>query len=128
MQEQGCQRGIPAFFPLGKQLNSDVDSALSSLGIKEYSNNPVRILSGGQQRRVAIARALVQQPKLILADEFLGELDKENVESIIKATKKLISEIGATLIMVEHHEERAIEIADKIWRIVDGEIVEEVVK
>ena len=115
-------------FPLGKQLNSDVDSALSSLGIKEYSNNPVRILSGGQQRRVAIARALVQQPKLILADEFLGELDKENVESIIKATKKLISEIGATLIMVEHHEERAIEIADKIWRIVDGEIVEEVVK
>lgn len=121
-------KGYPAFFPLGKQLNSDVDSALSSLGIKEYSNNPVRILSGGQQRRVAIARALVQQPKLILADEFLGELDKENVESIIKATKKLISEIGATLIMVEHHEERAIEIADKIWRIVDGEIVEEVVK
>ena len=121
-------KGYPAFFPLGKQLNADVDSALSSLGIEEYSNNPVRILSGGQQRRVAIARALVQQPKLILADEFLGELDKENVESIIKATKKLISEIGATLIMVEHHEERAIELADKIWRIIDGEIVEEVVK
>ena len=121
-------KGYPAFFPLGKQLNADVDSALSSLGIEEYSNNPVRILSGGQQRRVAIARALVQQPKLILADEFLGELDKENVESIIKATKKLISETGATLIMVEHHEERAIELADKIWRIIDGEIVEEVVK
>ena len=92
-----------------------------------FSNNPVRILSGGQQRRVAIARALVQRPKLILADEFLGELDKENVESIIKATKSLVSEIGATLIMVEHNEERAIEIADKVWRIVDGRVIEELV-
>ena len=118
-------KGYPAIFPLGKELNSDVDSALSSLGIEEYSNKPVRILSGGQQRRVAIARALVQRPKLILADEFLGELDKENVESIIKATKNLISEIGATLVMVEHHEERARIIADRIWRIKDGMIVEE---
>ena len=71
-------------------------------------------------------RQLVQQPKLILADEFLGELDKENVKSIVEATKRLISEIGATLIMVEHDEERARDIADKIWRIVDGEIIEEV--
>ena len=53
-------------------------------------------------------------------------MDKENVKSIIDATKRLISEIGATLIMVEHDEERARDIADKIWRIVDGEIIEEV--
>ena len=65
---------------------------------------------------------------MILADEFLGELDKENVESIIEATKSLVSDIGATLIMVEHHEERAIEIADRIWRIVDGKVIEELVK
>ena len=120
-------RWYPAILPLGSELNSDVDSALTSLGIEVFSNNPVRILSGGQQRRVAIARALVQRPKLILADEFLGELDKENVESIIKATKSLVSEIGATLIMVEHNEERAIEIADKVWRIVDGGVIEELV-
>ena len=119
---------FPAILPLGSDLDSDIDSALTSLGIDEYSKNPVRILSGGQQRRVAIARALVQRPKLILADEFLGELDKDNVESIINATKSLISEIGATLIMVEHQEERATEIADKIWRIVDGKVIEELVK
>lgn len=121
-------RWYPAILPLGSDLNSDVDSALTSLGIEVFSKNPVRILSGGQQRRVAIARALVQRPKLILADEFLGELDKDNVESIIEATKSLVSEISATLIMVEHHEERAIEIADKIWRIVDGKVIEELVK
>ena len=118
---------FPAILPLGSDLDSDIDSALISLGIDEYSKNPVRILSGGQQRRVAIARALVQRPKLILADEFLGELDNENVKSIIEATKSLISEIGATLIMVEHQEERAVEIADKIWRIVDGKVIEEMV-
>ena len=116
----------PALFPLGSELNADIDSALAELGIEEYASNPVRILSGGQQRRVAIARALVQKPKLILADEFLGELDQENVDSIIKATKKLISETGSTLIMVEHHESRAYQIADRIWRIKDGKIVEEV--
>ena len=121
-------RWFPAILPLGSELNSDVNSALISLGIEVFSKYPVRILSGGQQRRVAIARALVQRPKLILADEFLGELDKDNVKSIIAATKSLISEIGATLIMVEHQEERAIEIADKIWRIVDGKVIEEMVK
>ena len=121
-------RWFPAILPLGSDLNSDVNSALISLGIEVLSKYPVRILSGGQQRRVAIARALVQRPKLILADEFLGELDKDNVKSIIAATKSLISEIGATLIMVEHQEERAIEIADKIWRIVDGKVIEELVK
>ena len=121
-------RWFPAILPLGSELNSDVNSALISLGIEVFSKYPVRILSGGQQRRVAIARALVQRPKLILADEFLGELDKDNVKSIIAATKSLISEIGATLIMVEHQEERAIEIADKIWRIVDGKVIEELVK
>ena len=121
-------RWFPAILPLGSDLNSDVNSALISLGIEVFSKYPVRILSGGQQRRVAIARALVQRPKLILADEFLGELDKDNVKSIIAATKSLISEIGATLIMVEHQDERAIEIADKIWRIVDGKVIEEMVK
>ena len=121
-------RWFPAILPLGKEFNLDVDSALLSLGIMEHSKNPVRILSGGQQRRVAIARALVQRPKLILADEFLGELDRENVESIIKATKSLISETGATLIMVEHDEERARILADRIWIIQDSKIIEEVAK
>lgn len=121
-------RWFPAILPLGTELNSDIDSALSSLGIEEFSKNPVRILSGGQQRRVAIARALVQRPKIILADEFLGELDKGNVESIIKATRALISEIGATLIMVEHDEDRARLLADRIWLIQDSKIIEEVVQ
>ena len=60
----------PASFPLGSELNSDVDSALAELSIEEYAKNPVRILSGGQQRRVAIARALVETKTPYLLTSF----------------------------------------------------------
>ena len=118
-------RWYPALFPLDRTLKNDIEDAMESLNIKELANDPVRILSGGQQRRVAIARTLIQRPQLILADEFLGELDSENIKSIVKATKKIIEEIGATLIMVEHNEERARQIADRIWRIKGNELIED---
>ena len=85
-------------------------------------------MSGGQQRRVAIARSLIQKPKLILADEFLGELDVENVESIIDILEKQLTQIGTTLVMVEHQEEIARSIANRIWRIADNKLVEEEIK
>ena len=115
---------IPALYPLAPQHKQEIQSALIALNLEELSEEPVRILSGGQQRRVAIARTLVQQPKLILADEFLGELDSENVESIIDATKKLVDDLNASLIMVEHHEERAERIADRVWRVKDKQLLE----
>ena len=118
-------RWYPALFPLDRSLKKDIEEAMESLNIKELADEPVRILSGGQQRRVAIARTLIQRPQLILADEFLGELDSENIKSIVKATKKIIEEIGATLIMVEHNEERARQIADRIWRIKGNELIED---
>ncbi len=118
-------RWYPALFPLDRSLKKDIEEAMESLNIKELADEPVRILSGGQQRRVAIARTLIQRPQLILADEFLGELDSENIKSIVKATKKIIEEIGATLIMVEHNEERALQMADRIWRIKGNELIED---
>jgi len=118
-------RWYPFWFPLDKKLKDDVDNAMRALKILDIADEPVRILSGGQQRRVAIARTLAQRPRIILADEFLGELDKENVNSIITATKEIVDEIGATLVLIEHHEERAIELADRIWRIIDENLIEE---
>ena len=118
-------RYYPPFLSLGKSLNTEIDEILNNLGIAEVSDEPVRILSGGQQRRVAIARALIQRPKLIIADEFLGELDAENIESIVDLLEVQLSEIGATLVMVEHQEEIARSIANRIWRIVGDKIIEE---
>ena len=98
---------------------------MKSLNIEDLASHPVRILSGGQQRRVAIARTLIQKPQLILADEFLGELDSENVKSIVEATKKIVKDLGATLLMVEHNEERALQMADRVWRVIDNQLIEE---
>jgi ABC-type phosphate/phosphonate transport system ATPase subunit len=116
---------LTAFFPLNRTLRNDVEEAMKSLNIDDLANNPVRILSGGQQRRVAIARTLIQKPQLILADEFLGELDSENVKSIVEATKKIVKDLGATLLMVEHNEERALQMADRVWRVIDNQLIEE---
>ena len=113
------------FLGLGVELNKQVDQLLQKLGISEISGEPVRILSGGQQRRVAIARALIQKPKLIVADEFLGELDADNIDSIIDILETQLSEINATLVMVEHQENIARSLATRIWRIVDNQIIEE---
>jgi len=113
------------FLGLGEELNKEVDQLLQKLGISEISDEPVRILSGGQQRRVAIARALIQKPKLIVADEFLGELDADNIDSIIDILETQLSEINATLVMVEHQENIARSLATRIWRIVDNQIIEE---
>ena len=118
-------RYYPPFLTLGKSLHSEIDDLVKNLDIEEVSNEPVRILSGGQQRRVAIARALIQKPKLLVADEFLGELDVENIKSIIDLLENQLTEIGATLVMVEHQEEIARSIANRIWRIVDNKIIEE---
>jgi energy-coupling factor transporter ATP-binding protein EcfA2 len=79
----------------------------------------VRRLSGGQKRRVATARTLAQQPQLILADEFLSELDDENATAVMDAVKPLV-EAGSSLIMVEHHEEHALKYATRIWQLNEG--------
>ena len=90
------------------------------MGISEKIDEPVRRLSGGQQRRVATARTLAQRPQLILADEFLGELDKDNMNLVLDAVKKYIRESGAALILVEHEIQRAKSISDRMLVIDDG--------
>ena len=90
--------------------------ALRELGIEDKASEPVRRLSGGQQRRVATARTLAQRPQLMLADEFLGELDQTNVDTVLEAVKKLVNK-GTSVIMVEHHEDNAQIFATRIWEL-----------
>jgi ABC-type lipoprotein export system ATPase subunit len=106
------------------QRDDIIAQSIKKMSLEDKITEPVRRLSGGQQRRVATARTLAQNPPLILADEFLGELDDENVELVMAAVLDLVKK-GSTLIMVEHHEERAIEVADRIWRIIDNRLEEE---
>ena len=97
--------------------------AIRTLGIEEKASEPVRRLSGGQQRRVATARTLAQRPRLMLADEFLGELDQTNVNIVLGAVHELVED-GTAIIMVEHHEDNAMDFATRIWEIQDGHFID----
>ena len=101
--------------------------ALEAVGMQDKADEPVRRLSGGQKRRVATARTLAQQPQLILADEFLSELDDDNAARVMEAVFPLLAK-GSSLIMVEHHAEHAVKYATRIWQLVDGKFSDMPVK
>ncbi|MED5487083.1 MAG: ATP-binding cassette domain-containing protein [Candidatus Thermoplasmatota archaeon] len=105
-----------------KRRNERVLAAIDTMGISDKIREPVRKLSGGQQRRVATARTLAQCPKLILADEFLSELDEENISLVINSVKKYIDENDAAIILIEHDIKRAKEISNRMLVIDDGRL------
>ncbi len=124
----GLSRWHPPFFPVPEKQHRYAERAMEDLGILHLAEQPVRILSGGQQRRVATAKTVAQRPKLVLADEFLGELDDDNVEVVMRTVRSAIEAQNSAMIMVEHHEELARQVANRVWRIKDGRLVEEVVR
>jgi ABC-type multidrug transport system ATPase subunit len=96
--------------------------AIKAMGLTEKTREPVRRLSGGQQRRTATARTLAQRPRIILADEFLSELDAENVEMVFGAIHRLVKENDAALVVVEHNVERAFQYCTRVLRVEDGRL------
>tara|TARA_B100001142_G_scaffold238476_1_gene237157 strand:+ start:1254 stop:1937 length:684 start_codon:yes stop_codon:yes gene_type:complete len=84
-----------------------VEKSIDLMNLSDKIDEPIKRLSGGQQRRVAIARTMAQEPKLILADEFLSELDNKTVDSVWKTMLDYVERENTTLIIVEHNIERA---------------------
>ena len=84
----------------------------------------IRKLSGGQQRRVATERTLAQRPRLILADEFLCELDDNTKEKVLSEVLKYVQEENAALVVIEHDIKRAREMGDRIFLIKERKLIE----
>lgn len=96
-------------------------AALISVGLGERLHHLPNQLSGGQQQRVAIARAIVNDAPIIFADEPTGNLDTKMSVEIMNLFSKLNKEAKRTIILVTHEEDIAL-YADRIIKIVDGEI------
>ncbi len=79
-----------------------VATALDLVGLADRHDHYPRQLSGGQEQRVAIARAIVTDPKIIVADEPTGDLDKASAQTIMQLLRQLNRELKKTLIMVTH--------------------------
>ena len=110
-----------SIFPNSKIRDLCLDS-IRRMGLSEKIYEPVRRLSGGQQRRVAIARTMAQSPKIILADEFLSELDEKTLEMVKTEVVEFVRKESSTLIVVEHDVSRAKSIADRMLVIDDGRV------
>ncbi len=119
----GARASLPWFKGNREERTRRVTSAIAAMGLEEKTREPIRRLSGGQLRRVATARALAQQPKLLLADEFLSELDHTTVDVVVDAVKTLTDD-GHSLVMVEHHEENVEMIATRIWLIENQQLID----
>ena len=96
--------------------------AIEAMGLIGKKNEPIKRLSGGQQRRVATARTLAQRPQLILADEFLSELDEETSERVIISVLNYVRSSNSAMILVEHDVSRARQISDRLLVIDDGRL------
>lgn len=126
--ELGARCGVKVKTSDGNLLNWSrrksevIHNTVKLVGLSEKIDEPIRRLSGGQQRRVATARAVAQNPDLILADEFLSELDKENADSIIKLMRDFVKDNQCGMLLVEHHLERAKQISDRIIDLSEFEV------
>jgi len=95
---------------------------LRKTGLGDRAEHPIAHLSGGEQQRVAVARALITEPKLLLADEPTGNLDKHSGEEIMAILRRLNREQNLTIVMVTHDSQIAAE-ADRTVTLVDGRVV-----
>ncbi|MPZ59360.1 MAG: ATP-binding cassette domain-containing protein [Rhizobiales bacterium] len=101
-----------------------VRSVLDLLGLNDLANRPVTTLSGGQQQRVALARALALQPKVLLMDEPLSNLDLRLQIYLRRQIKELMHRLGLTTVYVTHNQSEALEIGDRIAVMENGRIVQ----
>jgi ABC-type antimicrobial peptide transport system, ATPase component len=95
---------------------------LADVGLKGHMRHKPSQMSGGQQQRVGIARAFVAHPRVVFADEPTGNLDSKTTVEIMELITSIASQFGLTLIIVTHDGEIA-EYADRIIRLIDGNIV-----
>ncbi|MDF5711403.1 MAG: DevA family ABC transporter ATP-binding protein [Nostoc sp. S4] len=104
-----------------KKMRTLSAQMLEQVGLGNHLHYYPDRLSGGQKQRVAIARALVSHPQIILADEPTAALDSQSGRDVVNLMQKLAKEQGCTILMVTH-DNRILDIADRIVHMQDGKL------
>jgi len=104
------------------EVRDRVDKALRLVGMEHFEDRPAPLLSGGQQQRVALARALVYEPKVLLLDEPLSNLDAKLRAEMRVEIRALMKRLNITAVYVTHDQEEALVLSDRIAVMHAGEI------
>ena len=103
-----------------EKVIDEVEESIALMNLSHKTDEPIKQLSGGQQRRVAIARTMAQGAQLILADEFLSELDDKTANNVWNVMYEYVKANRITLIVVEHNIDRA-KLADRCFKLEKNE-------
>lgn len=104
-----------------KEERDRAEEILEIMGLAQFKYQKVSQLSGGQRQRVAIARALMQKPQIILADEFVSQLDPVTAIEVLDVFRRLADERGIATVITSHDIHLASRYADKVLVLRDGE-------
>ena len=104
-----------------QEMKAKATAILEAVGLGDHIDYYPKNLSGGQKQRVAIARALVSHPKLVLADEPTAALDSKTGRDVVDLMQQLAREQGCTILIVTH-DNRILDVADRIIELDDGRI------
>lgn len=107
-----------------EQIDKKVKDILEVCGLSDLANRFPRQMSGGQRQRVALARSLVIEPKLLLLDEPLSNLDAKLRLSMRVEIKRLQKKLGITTLFVTHDQEECFSISDKV-AVMNGGVIEQ---
>ncbi|MYS22075.1 MULTISPECIES: ABC transporter ATP-binding protein [unclassified Streptomyces] len=101
-----------------------VAELLDLVGLPGAAHRSVATLSGGEQQRVALARALAPEPRLLMLDEPLGQLDRSLRERLVVELRQLFGRLGTTVLAVTHDQGEAFALADRVVVMRDGRIAQ----
>ena len=124
---ENIEYGLRYPLKVGKKLNKKekkerTQKMINLVNLKGLENRRIDHLSGGQQQRVALARSLVLEPKVLLLDEPLSNIDTKLRETVRNEIRKIQKELGITMIFVTHDQEEAMSISDRIIVMNEGNI------
>jgi putative ABC transport system ATP-binding protein len=112
---------LPSMWDTSVDRRDRAVDLLRRVGLGDRLDHTPDQLSGGQQQRVAIARALINEPEIVLADEPTGNLDQETGRTILDELTRIKNDENVSIVAVTH-DEQLIDYADRVVRLVDGEI------
>ncbi|MEO8201233.1 MAG: ABC transporter ATP-binding protein [Gemmatimonadota bacterium] len=119
---QNVAFGLESIGVKGATLSARVSAALHAVDLAGFERRRIGALSGGQQQRVALARALAPEPRVLLLDEPLSNLDPSLRERTRREIRELIRRVGITTVLVTHEQEEAFDLGDRVALLRNGRL------